>query len=167
MKIRWDRLGGQLGLAFVLAGFILVFLGWNGAASIDRVQSQFPYLISGGVAGLCLVAVGIGVMLVQTLREERARLQSSVDELREAIERIADGSPNGSTPAEHGGVVAGSASYHRPDCRLLEGRGGMPRTTREAAEERGLSACRVCRPDAAADETVEMSSTRTRRRRPS
>ena len=81
----WNRLGGQLGVGLCAVGFILVFLGWNGAASVDRLPSQFPYLLSGGVAGLCFVVVGVGMIVVQNQRADRAALQATLRELREAL----------------------------------------------------------------------------------
>ena len=42
MKMRWDKLGGQLGILYCLAGFVLIFLGWNGAASYDRSLGADP-----------------------------------------------------------------------------------------------------------------------------
>jgi hypothetical protein len=83
----WSRLGGQLGVGLCLVGFLLVFLGWNGAASVDRVTSQFPYLLSGGVAGLCFVILGVGMIVVQNQRADRAALQSTLREVQEALER--------------------------------------------------------------------------------
>jgi hypothetical protein len=68
-------------------GFLLVFLGWNGAASVDRIQSQFPYLISGGIAGLCFVVLGVGMIIVQNQRADRAALQATLRELQESLER--------------------------------------------------------------------------------
>lgn len=81
MKQFWSDLGGKLGVGLIGAGFLLVFMGWNGAASVDRVPSQFPYLISGGVAGLCFVVVGVGVLVVQNQRADRAALQATMQEL--------------------------------------------------------------------------------------
>lgn len=86
-KRAWGRLGGQLGVGLCGLGFLLVFLGWNGAASVDRVPSQFPYLISGGIAGLCLVVLGVGMIIVQNQRADRAALQASLRELQESLER--------------------------------------------------------------------------------
>lgn len=85
MKQFWSDLGGKLGVGLIGAGFLLVFLGWNGAASVDRLPSQFPYLISGGMAGLCLVVVGVGMLVVQNQRADRAELQATLQELRRAL----------------------------------------------------------------------------------
>lgn len=86
-RVLWSRLGGQLGVGLCALGFLLVFLGWNGAASVDRIPSQFPYLISGGVAGLCCVVLGVGMLVVQNQRADRAALQATLRELQESLER--------------------------------------------------------------------------------
>ena len=146
-----EQLGGKLGIAVCLAGFVVIFLGWNGAASFDRVTQQFPYLISGGIAGLGLVLVGVALLLVELVRRERAELQSAIEDLRVAIEASA-GRSNGApaapmlaTPAGH--VVAGSSSYHDGGCRLVQGRTDLEVLPREEAQERGLDPCRICAPD--------------------
>jgi hypothetical protein len=145
MKIPWERFGAKLGVGFALAGFVLVFLGWNGAASQDRVPSQFPYLISGGVAGLCLVVIGAALIIAETGREDRERLYRELEELRAAIGGMSGGSSNGAgSSSGRGSFVAGETTYHVPSCRLLEGRGDLPRVTREEIASRGLIACRVC-----------------------
>ncbi len=87
-KLLWSRLGGQLGVGLCAVGFLFVFLGWNGAASLDRLPSQFPYLISGGIAGLCFVVLGVGMLIVQNQRADRAALQATLRELQEALERV-------------------------------------------------------------------------------
>lgn len=86
-RLLWSRMGGQLGVGLCAFGFLLVFLGWNGAASLDRLPSQFPYLISGGIAGLCFVVLGVGMLVVQNQRADRAALQATLRELQEALER--------------------------------------------------------------------------------
>ncbi len=50
----------------LLAGFVLMFLGWYGAAHTARQIEQIPYLISGGFIGLGLVFVG-GLILASAL----------------------------------------------------------------------------------------------------
>ena len=159
MRVRWNQLGGQTGIALTLLGLFLIFLGWNGAASYDRVPSQFPYLISGGIAGLALVIVGAALMIVQSLRQDRAALVDAIFALQERA-----GAGASATNAGPGDVVVGGSSYHRPDCRLLEGRGQLPRQTVERARERGLDACRVCSPDDLEPEPDAGPPARARRR---
>lgn len=168
MKDRVGKLAGQLGIAYCLAGLFLVFLGWNGAATYDRVSAQVPYLISGGVAGLCLVVIGGSIIVASSARAGAAALEASVAELRESVDRMAAGSQagatgaTGSTGSRSGAalaaeqrdlgdddVVAGPTSYHRPGCRLVDGQAEAASTTAAAAEAGGLTACRVCTPDAA------------------
>lgn len=153
MKIRWGKLGGQLGIGYCLVGVALILLGWNGAASYDKVESQMPYLISGGLAGLALVIIGAGLLVVQAQRQNRAALQSSITDLRDAIDRLIEISTAGSTPAVSGGaaesttgVVAGPSSYHRPGCRLIEGQTGLMPMMLGTAHDSGLSPCRICSP---------------------
>ena len=158
MKQRLGMLGGQLGIGLAVLGFILIFLGWNGAGTYDDVPAQFPYLISGGIAGLALVVLGAAFVVVDNQRRDRAEVQSSLAELRDALDRLAGATAslsgvaggNGNTkPLEASGlVVAGSSTYHRPSCRLVEGKTQLPLMTIPEAEQRGLRGCRTC--DAAA-----------------
>ena len=160
MKLRWDKFGGQLGIGYCVAGIVLIFLGWNGAASYDRVQAQIPYLISGGVAGLALVVLGAGLIIAQGQRADRAALTAELAELREALTRMG-GVPDGAATAGAGGsggggglaatsaddeVFAGQSAFHTPGCRLVEGQASVIAMTLEAARERGLTACRICSP---------------------
>ncbi len=163
MKDRLGKLAGQLGIAYCLAGLFLVFLGWNGAATYDRVSAQLPYLISGGVAGLCLVVIGGSIIVASSARAGAAALEESVAELRESVDRMSAGAQRGATGSRSGAamaagrpdvppdqVVAGPTSYHRPDCRLVEGQAEAGATTADAAAATGLTPCRVCNPVTAA-----------------
>ncbi|MGH9010417.1 MAG: hypothetical protein ACRDYF_11325, partial [Acidimicrobiia bacterium] len=71
MKLRWNTLGGKLGLFFCVAGLAVMWAGWNGAASYNDIRKQFPYLISGGLVGLALVVIGVGLMIIQSQRADR------------------------------------------------------------------------------------------------
>jgi hypothetical protein len=145
MKFRWDKLGGQLGVLYCLAGFLLIFLGWNGAASYDRVSAQIPYIVSGGLAGLALVVLGGAMLVASGNRRDRAALQASIEELRAALDREA-GVVGAVAAGGTGEVMAGSSSYHRADCQLIEGQSGLTPMTAAAARTAGLEACRICSP---------------------
>lgn len=171
MNLKWKQLGGQTGIGLAVLGFLLLFLGWNGAASYDRVPAQFPYLISGGLAGLSVIVLAGALLVINAQRQDRAAMLNSLAELREAVERLSLGAAGAGAGANlsqalaDGLVVAGPGSFHRPDCKLLDGRGALPTVTVEAAQEQGLQPCRACD---AADFTLpvsERSTTGTRRRR--
>ncbi|HEY3239500.1 MAG TPA: hypothetical protein VGL92_08055 [Acidimicrobiia bacterium] len=144
MKLRLNKVGGQLGILFCLAGLVLIWTGWNGAASYNFLPRQFPYLISGGIAGLALVVIGVGLMVIQSARADRVQLEANLAELRKILDRMT-GNPSGNGAEPSGTmVVAGPNAYHRPGCRLVEGREGLKSMTEDAARAAGLSPCRTC-----------------------
>jgi hypothetical protein len=108
-QVFWSRLGGKLGVGFCAVGLLLVFLGWNGAASYDRIQSQFPYLISGGIGGLALVVIGVGLIIVQNQRADRAALQETVRRLQDAVEQL-----SGVAGAPAASALNGDGAGHAP-----------------------------------------------------
>lgn len=72
------------GVALVVAGFIALFLAWNGAADKDYVEGQLPYVISGGLVGLALVGAGLTVVNVQARRADTAAMLQRLEVLLEA-----------------------------------------------------------------------------------
>jgi hypothetical protein len=163
-RIRPGAFGGGLGLVVVAAGLLVIGIGWNGAAGaggeingVPNLSAQLPWLLSGGVLGLGLVVFGAALVIVHNARVDRARLETKFDELVDAFSRGAAGGPSGgnvATPSSAAGIyAAGGTSYHRPDCRLVSGRSDVNYVTGAEVADRGLSACRVCKPD-----TVEVVS---------
>jgi hypothetical protein len=144
------KLGGKLGIAVCFLGFVAIFLGWNGAASFNDLRQQFPYLVSGGITGLALVVVGAALLLIESMRTERAELQATLLELRDALEH--SGGSVGSVTTRpvllqpDGAVVAGASSYHEPSCRLVDGRDDLEVLPSEDAAAQGLAPCRICQP---------------------
>lgn len=72
------------GLLLVVAGFIALFLAWNGASGVDYVEGQLPYVISGGLVGIGLIGAGLTVVNVQARRADQAELINKLEELFEA-----------------------------------------------------------------------------------
>jgi hypothetical protein len=143
---RQTRYGRILGLFFCLAGFIVIGFGWNGMAKVACPDCQLPYLLSGGAVGLGLIIVGAALLISAQVREERLKLAEQLDRIGSSISRSVSTSSNGSGEL----VVAGKSTYHRPDCRLVEGKADTVRISVEAAGLSGLSPCRVCEPPARA-----------------
>jgi hypothetical protein len=139
------KLGGLLSLAFVALGLLFVGLGYNGMASNHRVEAQMPYLLSGGILGLSLVVFGTGLMVTKAAREDRQRLEVVLMQLLDAQH---DGGL-ARVPSDVDGLfAAGTTSFHRPGCRLVDGREEVGYVTAEEAATRQLTPCRVCQPEA-------------------
>ena len=153
-RIRPGALGGGLGLVVVAAGLLVIGIGWNGAAGaggevngVPNLSAQLPWLISGGVLGLGLVVFGAALVIVHNARIDRSRLETKFDELVDAVGR--GGGSSVAAPSSAAGIyVAGGSAYHRPDCRLVAGRSDVNYVTGAEVAERGLGACRVCKPEA-------------------
>ena len=149
------QFGGRTGILLAGLGILLIGIGWNGAAGQISILAQVPYLISGGMLGLSLVILGGAMLIVQGNREDRALLEAKLDLLAEAYLE-GTGRAKSAAPGDVSGlVIAGTASYHVPGCRLVDGREETNYLTPMEAAGRGLKACRVCQPDlATTDVTV-------------
>jgi hypothetical protein len=157
MKLRWNTLGGKLGLLFCVAGLAVIWAGWNGAASYNDIRKQFPYLISGGLAGLALVVIGVGLMVIQSQRADRVQLEANLNELRQILDRLTGlRASNGAEASDASLVVAGPGAYHRPTCKLVAGR-DLRKVTVQQAEAANLEPCRTCAPGPGAE--VDLAST--------
>lgn len=75
----------SVGVLLAAIGFVLIFLAWNGAAGVDHIQGQLPYVISGGLTGLGLIGAGLTTILVQASRRDSRELSERMEELTEAI----------------------------------------------------------------------------------
>jgi hypothetical protein len=146
LKKGLGRFGGGFAMVVLGLGLLAILFAWNGASGEPYVAAQIPYLVSGGLIGLALVALACTMMVIQSARMDRARLEAKYDLLLAAIERGL-GNAGGAPRDLRGLVAAGSASYHRPECRLVDGREDVTYLTPEEARSRFLNACRVCMPE--------------------
>ncbi len=142
------RLGRLLGLLLLGGGFVVIGKAWEGAASINSATGQLPYLLSGGFLGLGMIITGGVLLFLATVRAERQILSDRFDEMSTLLARnlarlgySANG--NGTSGIE---VVAGANVYHRPGCKILQGKENLTKMSLELAANEGLKPCRVCDP---------------------
>lgn len=148
----------HLALGLIGLGFVAIGLGWSGAANVNCVDCQVPYLLSGGVFGLALIILGAGLILFESGRRARAHIEDKIDQLIVAVREsksVVPTEPNGVAVAKpraaersstNGMVVVGRSSFHRQTCRLVEGKEGLDYASAADAVARGLTPCRVCEP---------------------
>lgn len=141
------RWGQQLSFGFIGLGLLAIAIGWYGSsgagAKVDGktdVRAQLPYLLSGGALGLAFVVLGVGLLVVHALRANRDRLEGLLVALADRPDSLV--APLAGEVMAGDLVVAGTASYHDPACRLAPA--DAPTVPREEAADRGLAPCRVC-----------------------
>lgn len=149
----WAKSSLYLSVALIAVGFLLIFFAWNGAAEKDFIQGQFPYLLSGGLAGIGLILCGLTLVATQSFRRDILTLQDKIEELllHQAPLASATALPTLTavpTPADT--FVTNGATFHLPTCRTVSGRPGLELVSADDAKARELTPCRVCRPAAAA-----------------
>ena len=82
------------GIAVVLLGFVLVFIGWADVAGQADVFLQMPYLLSAGIPGLGLIMVGLVIVNVSARRQDgarRARQMAALGEVLADLRRTLEG----------------------------------------------------------------------------
>lgn len=82
------RIATYLGRLLMALGFIMILIGWNGSASVDFIQGQFPFLLSGGIPGLGLIIIGAGLEYVQAVRQATAKRGKQMAELNVAVVKL-------------------------------------------------------------------------------
>jgi hypothetical protein len=152
------------------AGLLAIFLGWFGLSGQAVVAKQLPFLISGGIGGIALVAIGAVILGTEDLRKDSGRLdrlERQIAQLHAVLLARADAPdlslleqesprhPNGKherdlygPDAESGELVAmpGATTFHRPECAMVEGKTEAETIAADVALGEGLKPCRLCDP---------------------
>lgn len=103
-RTQWDRTAAVL---LTMAGLICLLLGWVGVSGANAVVKQLPYIISGGIGGIALVAIGTALWVASDMRDEWSelrRLRLTVDRLesdRVALAQV-EALPREESDARHG-----------------------------------------------------------------
>ena len=119
-----------IGATLMGLGFVAIVLGWYGAAHSAYLFQEVPYLISGGLLGVALVAGGgflfFAAWLVRLIEEQRraaARVAQTLDRVDRVLSAIAtDAAASAAFPSRVGN---GLDAEHTP-----AGAGGQPGSSR-------------------------------------
>jgi hypothetical protein len=126
-------------------GILLVLAGWYGASHTTRLFEQIPYLISGGMFGIVLAAIGASLYFGYWLTRLVGHAREIVDGLARIEQRLDAASPAVATADTRLVATRGGALYHRPDCSVVAGRPKSELRT-VTATTAGLSPCKLCSP---------------------
>lgn len=84
MNNRLGDLGYKaLAAALVVGGLVCVLLGYLGVRRNDDIVLQLPYLASGGIGGLALIALGAVVLVLEQMRAQSRRAAAVTESLEE------------------------------------------------------------------------------------
>jgi hypothetical protein len=86
----------RLGWALVVIGGLLVVAGYIGVSGKDSEVLQLPYLASGGIGGLAVVALGSALLISSDVRLDHQRLgriEGELLELRDMVRSLKSESP--------------------------------------------------------------------------
>lgn len=106
---QWDRVTAAL---MVLVGVIMLLIGWIGVSGTGLSAEQMPYVISGGLGGIVLVAIGCTLWLSADLQDEWRRLdalEKRLEELSRRPDPQVRSSDNGAAPRRRERSTAANA----------------------------------------------------------
>jgi hypothetical protein len=81
LRLEWDRVAAWV---LVVGGVVALIVGWIGVSGTAYSAEQLPYIISGGVGGVILIAVGAALWLSADLRDEWHKLDRIEEAIRES-----------------------------------------------------------------------------------
>jgi hypothetical protein len=75
--------------SMVIAGFLLLVLGWHGVSATLFVVLQVPWAVSGSFAGVAVIGTGLALLITHLNRAEAASERAALAELqREALRAL-------------------------------------------------------------------------------
>jgi hypothetical protein len=83
-KSQWDRTAA---VVLAAAGLVALLVAWIGVSSTIFTYKQMPYVVSGGLLGVCLVSIAGALWRSADLRDAWRKL----DALEELVAQIAPG----------------------------------------------------------------------------
>jgi hypothetical protein len=161
-----------VGWVLTVIGLLAIFLGWFGLSGQALVAKQLPFLISGGIGGIALVAIGAVILGTEDLRKDSGRLdrlEKQIAQLHAVLLARADAPdvslaeteeesarhPNGKHERDLYGpepddeelvALPGAATFHRPGCAMVEGKPELETISEDVVRDESLKPCRLCDP---------------------
>lgn len=80
VRAQWDR---GLAILFTVAGLVMLLIGWIGVSGAEVVVKQLPYVMSLGITGVVMVAIGAVLWVSADLRDQWRELRMVRTSLRE------------------------------------------------------------------------------------
>jgi len=77
------------GVILLVLGGVAITLGWDGAATLDYVQGQFPYLLSASIPGLALIIIGMTVLVLAMVRKDASEREAQLEKLTASMNELA------------------------------------------------------------------------------
>lgn len=117
-QLNWDvrQIMLVVGAVAMALGFIAIILGWYGAAHSAFLFQEVPYMISGGLLGVALVAGGgflfFAAWLVRMIEENRdanARMARTLDRVDRILDAMAPPGAGGFTSQLGNGPDGGAS----------------------------------------------------------
>ena len=90
LTLFWDRVAA---VTCVVVAVVTLIVGWIQLSAESQAGDQIPYIMSAGIGGLFLLAIGLTLWLSADLRDEWRKL----DVIDESLRRLADAPPGGET----------------------------------------------------------------------
>jgi hypothetical protein len=140
-----------VGWILVAAGAVMIIVGYVGVANEVLVAKQLPYLISGGILGVAVVAVGVMFIATEQLRHDADRIDR-LERLVDDLHRVLLTQPDAPAPVEAEPVLAALVAlpegerYHTDRCRVVQGKPDVETVTTRTIRRRALTPCPLCEP---------------------
>ena len=107
-KSQWDRTAA---VVLAVSGLVALLIAWAGVSSTVFTHKQMPYVVSGGLLGVCLVSAAGALWRSADLRDawrKLDRLEQLVTDLVPASPLVDLGDTTAPATASHNGVRVSS-----------------------------------------------------------
>jgi len=87
-RAQWDR---AIAIIAALVALLALVFGWIGVASTEYPAEQVPYVVSGGIFGIMLVALAATLWISADMRDEWRKLDevsSKLDEVKQGLRSV-------------------------------------------------------------------------------